>query len=298
MRVALFIDGKNFYSGWKEHGQGSRINFERMADWLVDQAGGSVLWGAYYYTGVEAGEQANSDSQRQLARFLEEREHDRGFFVKRFFRRAQTTTCTSCGALNRFTQEKEVDTTMVADMLSLAAVGGFDVAVLASGDADHAPAVEGVRSLGKKVIVATWGRYGLSARIRKAAFSHIDLCRGIERFAMVPAQPSSAAEAPGTASPAAVPESHAAPQASAQPAASAHPEASAPDVDAAFLAELDAAAKRLTYVGVNYFVTRWRSEHLAASPEMRRRVLQRLLAAGVIETFDTPGGSKALRRRA
>ena len=297
MRVTLFIDGKNFYSGWKDLGGGARINFERMADWLVEQADGSVLWGAYYYTGVESGEQAASAPQRQLARFLDDREHDRGFFVKRFSRRAQTTTCATCGAVHRFTQEKEVDTTMVADMLSLAAVGGFDVAVLVSGDADHAPAVEGVRGLGKKVVVATWGRYGLSSRIRKAAFSHIDLSAGVELFGTALKQRTPGAEAvPATALGASL-EPRSASDVGEQPAPGPSPEASSAEVDAAFLGELDAATKRLTYVGVNYFVTRWRSERLAAGPEMRRRVLQRLLAAGVVETYDAPGGSKALRRR-
>lgn len=299
MRVALFIDGKNFYSGWRDLGRGARVDFERMADWLVEQAGGSVLWGAYYYTGVEGGEQANSDPQRQLARFLEEREHDRGFFVKRFARRAHATTCSSCGALNRFTQEKEVDTTMVADMLSLAAVGAFDVAVLISGDADHAPAVEGVRGLGKKVVVATWGHYGLSARIRKAAFSHIDLLTGVELFTAAPAKRGPAAEPPvAVASTPGVSSEHVASDAARHPEApTAPPEASSAEVDDAFLAELDAASERLTYVGVNYFVTRWRSDRLTASPDVRRRVLNRLVTAGAVEVYDAPGGSKALRRR-
>ena len=65
---------------------------------------------------------------------------------------------------------------MVADMLRLAAVGAFDILVLMSGDADHAPAVEGVRALGRQAYVATWGGIGLSRRIRRAAFDHIDLC--------------------------------------------------------------------------------------------------------------------------
>lgn len=90
---------------------------------------------------------------------------------------------------------------MVADMLSLAAVGGLDVAVLVSGDADHAPAVEGARGLGKKVIVATWGRYGLSSRITKAAFSHIDLSAGVELFGTAPKQRAPAAEAVRAAAP-------------------------------------------------------------------------------------------------
>lgn len=71
---------------------------------------------------------------------------------------------------------------MVADMLRLAAVGAFDVLVLVSGDSDHAPAIEGVRAIGRQAYVSTWGRAGLSARLRKAAFDHIDLMEGLSQF--------------------------------------------------------------------------------------------------------------------
>ena len=53
MRVALFFDGKNFYSGWRDAANGRRIDFVRLSEWLVKRAGGTYLWGAHYYTGVE-----------------------------------------------------------------------------------------------------------------------------------------------------------------------------------------------------------------------------------------------------
>jgi hypothetical protein len=85
---------------------------------------------------------------------------------------------------------------MVADMLRLAAVGAFDVLVLVSGDSDHAPAIEGVRAIGRQAYVSTWGRAGLSARLRKAAFDHIDLMEGLSFFedaegALPPVPPTS-----------------------------------------------------------------------------------------------------------
>lgn len=66
-----------------------------------------------------------------------------GFFVHRFQRKMRRRRCEKCGEMNDYSQEKEVDTTMVADMLRLAAVDAFDAVILASGDSDHAPAVEG-----------------------------------------------------------------------------------------------------------------------------------------------------------
>ena len=182
MRVCIFFDGKNFHSGWRDEAAGRRLTFPKLSKWLVERVGGSLLWGAYYYTGIEMGPAAVTEGQKKLAGFLDMLELQPGFFVKRFPRKTTMFQCAACGAENRYTQEKEVDTTMVADMLRLAAVGAFDVLVLVSGDSDHAPAIEGVRAIGRQAYVSTWGRAGLSARLRKAAFDHIDLMEGLSFF--------------------------------------------------------------------------------------------------------------------
>jgi len=182
MRVCIFFDGKNFHSGWRDEAAGRRLTFPKLSKWLVERVGGSLLWGAYYYTGIEMGSAAVTEGQKKLAGFLDMLELQPGFFVKRFPRKTTMFQCAACGAENRYTQEKEVDTTMVADMLRLAAVGAFDVLVLVSGDSDHAPAIEGVRAIGRQAYVSTWGRAGLSARLRKAAFDHIDLMEGLSFF--------------------------------------------------------------------------------------------------------------------
>ncbi len=182
MRVCIFFDGKNFHSGWRDEASGRRLTFPKLSKWLVERVGGSLLWGAYYYTGIEMGPASVTEGQKKLAGFLDMLELQPGFFVKRFPRKTTMFQCANCGAENRYTQEKEVDTTMVADMLRLAAVGAFDVLVLVSGDSDHAPAIEGVRAIGRQAYVSTWGRAGLSARLRKAAFDHIDLMEGLSFF--------------------------------------------------------------------------------------------------------------------
>jgi uncharacterized LabA/DUF88 family protein len=182
MRVCIFFDGKNFHSGWRDEASGRRLTFPKLSKWLVERVGGSLLWGAYYYTGIEMGPAAVTEGQKKLAGFLDMLELQPGFFVKRFPRKTTMFQCAACGAENKYTQEKEVDTTMVADMLRLAAVGAFDVLVLVSGDSDHAPAIEGVRAIGRQAYVSTWGRAGLSARLRKAAFDHIDLLEGLSYF--------------------------------------------------------------------------------------------------------------------
>ena len=298
MRVAVFVDGKNFYGGYKVAAPDRVVDFPKLASWLVGRAGGDFLWGVYYYTGIETGEAASSPEQRGLQKFLDMLELQAGFFVHRFPRKVKTTRCPCCQAVNRYTLEKEVDTTMVADMLRLAAVNAFDILVLVSGDQDHAPAIEGVRAVGKQAFVATWAGSGLSARSRRAAFDHIDLCQGVGEFTSL-RRPSTEVEQgvgplPGCeALAAAVPEP--------MPAISATPGAglaeSAVSSDEEFLRELRRAQAHFStgYVGASYFVSKWNAAGLTSSADARRRILDRLRDSGRVELYTAPDGVKALR---
>jgi uncharacterized LabA/DUF88 family protein len=302
MRVAIFFDGKNFYSGLKSAVGVVRLDFPRLAAWLVSRSGGDVLWAAHYYTGVETGDEAATASQVGLSSFLNALEMQPGFFVHRFPRKAERRTCPHCGEQIRFTQEKEVDTTMVADMLRLAAVDGFDIVVLVSGDADLAPAVENVRALGKKALVATWGLDPLARRLQGAAFDHVDLRAGLEEFRASTA-PLSAGDAPAADSVrAAIPVSRSG-RGSAPAEATTNADA-ATEVDAqqaadsAFLSELERAETKFAggYVGANLFLTGWRSNVLDDSVEIRQRILNRLVDRGEVEAYYASDGSKAIRR--
>ncbi len=272
MRVAIFFDGKNFYSGLKDATGGGRLDFPRLADWVVERVGGSRLWGAYYYTGIETGEAAATDGQKKLAGFLRYLETQPGYFVRRFPRKHSSFRCQECDAENRFTQEKEVDTTMVAEMLRLAAVDAFDILVLVSGDADHAPAADGVRALGKQVYVASWGGHGLAPRLRQLTYDHIDLMHGFALFDAAPRVAGTEAVRAGSG-----------------PA----------DGREVLLRELRKAEVKLRngYVGFNYFITRWEAHDLDSDPHARRRVLDALLEAGEVEVYDAPDGNKALRTK-
>jgi uncharacterized LabA/DUF88 family protein len=281
MRVALFFDGKNFYSGWREAAKGRRIDFAKLADWLVSKASGNNLWGAYYYTGVEDYLQGQSDPQQKLAGFLDMLETQPGFFVHTFKRKVGSITCSDCGAENRYILEKEVDTSMVAKMLQLAAMDAFDAIVLMSGDADYAPAIEGVRALGKQAYIASWGGTGVSKRIRSAAFDHIDMLDGLAEFER-------------ELGPDEEPHSPYVNEHESQLEISTV--TGDPSMDA-FLAELQQAQNKFSggYVGLGYFLTRWRSAHLDTTPDNRRMVLDKLLAAGFVETYNAPDGALAIR---
>jgi uncharacterized LabA/DUF88 family protein len=282
MRVALFFDGKNFYSGWREAAKGRRIDFARLAEWLVQKAKGDSLWGAYYYTGIDDGlQQGQAEPQQKLAGFLDMLEIQPGFFVHTFKRKVGSITCSECDTENRYILEKEVDTSMVANMVQMAAQDSYDTLVLMSGDADYAPAIKAVRQLGKQAFIASWGGTGVSKRIRSAAFDHIDMLEGLPEFEreLGPEE-----------------EGH-------SPYVNEHEsnlEISTITGDLSmdsFLAELQQAQNKFSggYVGLGYFLTRWRSAHLDTTPDNRRMVLDRLLAKGFVETYNAPDGALAIR---
>lgn len=299
MRVVLFIDGKNFYAGWKDATGGADIDFRKLAPWVVRAAGGTHLMGAYYFTGVDE-TIPRTPAQEKLDGFLDMLDQQPGFFVQRFAQKMRTQTCASCGHAHTFAREKEVDTTIVADMLRLGALNGFDIAVLVSGDADLVPAVEGVRALGKKVLVATWAHSGLSGRLRAAAFDHIDLATGIGEFGR-----SGFGHAPYGLSGAptlslGAPNSPRLDRSILDSVASVAPLSNDPAVyDAACIEEIRRAQSAMPggYVGAHFFVTRWRSEKLPEIPDFRRRTLDRVVASGKVEIYLTNDGIQAIRMK-
>jgi len=311
MRVAIFFDGKNFHAGWRSKADGVRVDFPDLARWIIQACGGSTLWGANYYTGVERGERADEDGQRKLTSFLNMLDLQPGYFVHRFPRKFATSVCDTCGNEARYTQEKEVDTTLVADMLRTAALGAADIFVLVSGDTDHAPAVEGVRALGKQAFVASWGGYGLSPRLRRAAFDHIDLLNGMEKFSEgVYSESQSAA-------PVSEHRHHADDRAADHNDHEDHEDYPSDDdtgfevvgdgplidgiidgespVNTGPHAEIARELRRAEewfeggYVGLNYFLTRWKSPVLDPSPEGRRKLLHELAEEGLVDIYEVDG---------
>lgn len=280
IRVALFFDGRNFYSGWKETANSRRVDFTRLAKWLVHRAGGTLLSGAYYYTGVgEISDERSGASHQKLMGFLEMLESQPGFFVHTFRRKVGSMDCEQCGSENRYTSDKEADLAVVSHMLQLAAVDAYDVVVLMSGDVDYAPALESVRAMGKQAHVASWGGSGVSKRLRATAFSHIDMLDGLDAFehAAVTSEPLSLLE--GGDVPVDIRQF-----------------TGEQRLDA-FMSELIQAEKKFEggYVGMGYFLNNWRSIHLDDSPQARREVLDHLVEKDWVDSYEVGEGKMALR---
>ncbi|MEM7495704.1 MAG: NYN domain-containing protein [Myxococcota bacterium] len=273
-RIALFFNGKTFYAGWREMGQGCRVDFAKMASWMVQQAGGNTLTGAHYYTSLAEGvEDGTDDARQRLQGFLEMLENQFGFFVHSSHRKVGLTACEHCGEENRYVSDKEVDLCLVSDMLQLAAADAYDTAIVVTGDADYVPALRSLRTMGKQVCVASWGGSGMSKRLRASAFSHIDLLEGVDAFeheTSIRQEESTLIELT---------------------------EFTGDQRFDGFLSELVQAQKKFQggFVGLGYFINKWRSAHLEPTPQARRETLDHLLVEHWVEAYDIGDGNMALR---
>ena len=83
----------------------------------------------------------------------------------------------------RGTEEKGVDTRIVTDMIKLALVDNFEVAVLVSGDRDFVPVVELLTTRGIKTVQGTFGSKG--AELGQACWGGFQINRIMEKFRRV-----------------------------------------------------------------------------------------------------------------
>ena len=272
-RVAIFVDGKNFYEGMRANNLASRIDFVALSKQIVAGAGGDTLTGLHYFTGIERNntteddekqsecEDTNGSKKSSLESFLTFLETQPGCFVYRFIRRRRKITCEHCNAEHDFSEEKEVDTSLVSIMIRQAAVNAFDCAVLCSGDADHTPALEALRDLGKPAWVATFGGHGLSRRLRQAAYGHIDLSAAHSQYVDngEPEDPSKYNV-----------------------------------VEAVKEAEEYFGNNR--YVGLNMFAKEWRSVRLPRDSSERNKLIQTAVENGELEIYQIEAdGCKAIK---
>jgi uncharacterized LabA/DUF88 family protein len=285
MKVCIFFDGQNFYRSLQRFDDNLRVDYDRLAAWITQAAGGAgaMFGGAYYYVGV------SPDAPQMVEGFLKGLELRPGYFVRREPRVRRSVRCPHCGQDYEYTTEKRVDTRLVADLIHHAANDNFDAAVLVSGDDDFVPAVEAVNALGKQVWVATWSAEELSSDLRVRCFGHIQLSEGLAAFRAdrLP-RDRDRGLAPVRADGRTLrPLSRLAPA----PTSARLPVATALERG---LSELQRAEARLPHVSRGYFVMRWKSHLLPPAGHEREALVQQMLDAGVAEEVQITGGDGRL----
>ena len=146
-RVAVFIDGNNFYFGLRKlFGKKKSLknfDFEKFAQFL---AGEDKVVAIYYYNAL-------LDKEQNLEKYESQEE----FFGK--LKQIPKFNLVLCKLLKRnivgtnkfYYIIKEDDINMAVDMVENACDNNFDVSILVSGDGDFVPAVRSVKKKGKIV---------------------------------------------------------------------------------------------------------------------------------------------------
>lgn len=139
-RVAIFIDGSNLYHALKSNFKRHDLNF---ADFANKLCGERHLFRTYYYNVLQDPVQ-RPDGYRDQQEFLDILRKTPYLEV----RLGSTKTAQGVPV------EKGIDVMLATDLLYFAWNDFYDVAVLVSGDADFAYALQAVKNMGKHVEVA------------------------------------------------------------------------------------------------------------------------------------------------
>ena len=139
-RVAIFIDGSNLYHALKNNFRRHDLNFSEFANKLC---GSRRLFRTYYYNVLQDPTQ-RPDGYREQQEFLD-------ILRKTPYLEARLGTTKIAQGVP---VEKGIDIMLATDLLYFAWNNFYDVAVVVSGDADFAYALQAVKNMGRHVEVA------------------------------------------------------------------------------------------------------------------------------------------------
>jgi uncharacterized LabA/DUF88 family protein len=169
-RVAVFVDGSNLYFAVREglHRQ-DIIDVEKLASKLTRER--QLIRIYYYHVPMLEGD---SEAARRHQSFLNRLSYVDYLQLRlgRLVPRPVKIRCLSCGKDIAYTThiQKGVDTRIVIDMVGLALLDAYDVAILVSGDADLAEAVNFIKEHTRKYVenaCVMW--QGWAKNLREAA---------------------------------------------------------------------------------------------------------------------------------
>lgn len=175
-RVAVFVDGSNLYFAVRDglHRQ-DNIDVEKLARKLTK---GRQLVRIYYYHVPRL--EGESEAARRHQAFLNRLGYVDYLQLRlgRIVPRLVKLRCQSCGKDIEYTThiQKGVDTRIAIDMVGLALLDAYDVAILVSGDADLAEAVNFIKEHTRKYVenaCVMW--QGWAKNLREAADVRIRL---------------------------------------------------------------------------------------------------------------------------
>jgi hypothetical protein len=190
-RVRIFVDFWNFQLNWNEYhsaagsGKVIYIPWKELPSVLVAETSSgqaAKFAGAHVYASIDP----DNSRDRKLNQWLHhtlasytgysidvrERRPRKTIRCQQENCKAFVETCPVCKHPLKGTVEKGVDAAIITDLISMAFDDNYDVGILVSGDADHAPAVKYIqRKTDKQIIQAFFKAHG--DELRNACWDHV-----------------------------------------------------------------------------------------------------------------------------
>ena len=158
-RVAVFIDGSNFYNGLRDNVRRMDVDFYRFGNKLAEKAGGELL--RIYYYNAKVDPEFDPDNFEKQQRFITHLAHTSHLTLRLGKLVYYQVRGDDSGGRKHYAVEKGLDVKLAIDLIRLAMNRACDVAVIVSGDKDLSEVVEYGKELGIIVCCAFFPR-GLS----------------------------------------------------------------------------------------------------------------------------------------
>jgi len=202
-RLRLFVDFWNFQLDWNRlvgktaESQPIPIPWKTSLPNVLRNAVSSTSGTSVAYAGTHVYASVDPDSDSGLRKFLHAMDSFPGYSVLVEERRPRPGTvhcrccgkhfsrCPECSKPLRRTIEKGIDAAILTDMIQMAYDDVFDVAVLASNDADLCSGVRFIQDrLGKQVYLLWFP--GVGHELRNACWSHFDVKALLDELGVSP----------------------------------------------------------------------------------------------------------------
>lgn len=164
-RVAVFIDGSNFYNGLRDNIGRMDVDFHRFGEKMAEMAEGGLL--RIYYYNARVDPDFDPDNYEKQQRFITHLAHT-PHLTLRLGKLVYYQVRGEDSGRKHYAVEKGLDVKLAIDLVRLAVNRACEVAVIVSGDKDLAEVVEYGKEMGLEVVSAFFPR-GLSESLATRA---------------------------------------------------------------------------------------------------------------------------------
>jgi uncharacterized LabA/DUF88 family protein len=196
VRVRVFVDFWNFTLDINSRDKNFRVDWSKLGHIISTEAAGIVAPGAFLkfqgmnvYGSYDPSKPKDAKLKNWFLNTLDKMAGVDVILLARQRKRSGPTCpncqytiekCPECGGDMRGTEEKGVDTRIATDMISLAWIDNYDVAVLVSADRDFVPVAEFLQTKGIKVVHGAFPPAG--SQLTQKCWAHINMATLMPKF--------------------------------------------------------------------------------------------------------------------